>query len=578
MLDDRIKLWQPGDYDMIGVPWHGLAQGPARGATGDYILTLPNGRQINMGPTTVGSDTRLYRDVRAVDPVLTEEQQAQATAAGAQWRADALLPNPHAGDWMYCDGEEGWRVSLALFTTSTVQRIVIEPMTTIGIDQDGSEYNDTARRAIEVTQLSTRPTYGTLFDLTGAGVIDITPDGSRALIARSALLGLYRSMTTELWECEITGPGATATATATLIWSYDDLIADYASTDTHPAGIQGYGVSGTPYWTLKTADDDGATLESAFEYEEVEVPIRGYEKPHTRIRTRSYENRVVSGYYKDGTIRLVKLELSVRTLRSVDSLTGPTVVEDIKGESYVGTATFSSTDYSWPPASSDTTYPRYEVETSLSGTLESRIEYVLKDDGVEVSRYEAVETGTHSQTIARAFTQCGFFNDARNFDGKVPAENYGGADESDAIASGTYSATHEIDLLQVHTSTNSESWTNGQTVQYSGYLADVPGVATIDKKRIWPITEESGVRVTAFPTKYNSGMSAIIVITETLSGSPATIVHRVGKIACRGEAIPGMFTFNGAQASSPGGFGLYGSYNAVTGERVRDTPGPCYYI
>src|SRR5690606_34390976 len=118
MLDNRVNLWQPGELTRCGFPWHGLVRRTGIEAGDPWLLELPNGKTMEVsGPGhylrhSIG-ESFAYRDPRAHDIELSPAEAEAAVAAGAEWRATALLPNQvYAAPLAYFDGSETWRLTV----------------------------------------------------------------------------------------------------------------------------------------------------------------------------------------------------------------------------------------------------------------------------------------------------------------------------------------------------------------------------------------------------------------------------------------------------------------------------------
>lgn len=130
MFDNPIDDAVPGKPTICGWPWHGRLDMPsALGAIPE--LTLKNGQVIPLA-ISLGKPERRewhqhgtvlrFRDPRAVDPIRTPAELAADEARGVSWRADVLYA-PREGvlygqaptegrlqTWLYHDGERNWRV------------------------------------------------------------------------------------------------------------------------------------------------------------------------------------------------------------------------------------------------------------------------------------------------------------------------------------------------------------------------------------------------------------------------------------------------------------------------------------
>lgn len=586
MFDNRFDLWQPGQLIRFGLPWHGLAVKDSNAPAAPWTLTLPTGRTLQVpGPLNLIRHSHgasiAYRDPRAIDVPPTDED----IAAGAQWRGTALLPNRRLGtDLAYFDGETTWRLSLGSLGASVSHR----PVLTVGAASEDSS----TPISTSVVSLDPAPDFSGLpgyFEYSNGfrawKVLDATLTGDKLLVSRDwgpqpndqAVSTGHLRQCMELWEYTLTGtPGVDLVVTRRLLWSLLDTLGSAQNIDTHPAGTPFMRVKAQVYWVKGASTANGTGIETRLFWESDDTTnanLADYEAPHRHRRYRALTGRVVGAYYSPaGEVRLQTVDLTAETIREVLSVTGPALVSDQPGTGHVEKWR-GTTEYWW--SNLDVlTQPDYLIQVSMTVSLESTMELVLRDNGVEVSRFTARETGVYSRESELRPATLTSNMQARDFDlGGVPfdpSETAGHWHNSNSSVSATqsYSGTYKLDGVQTRTTERTDEYNTWVQIGYSGFVGNWPTSIVA----LFPEISVPGGTETARPAAYNTSMPVLTCISS-YTGQPALRHQRFGAIACRGQSLPGMHNHIGDSAVS-----LLGAHNAVTGEWVRDTPTPCMYL
>lgn len=237
MFDSPAHDACPGEITVCGWPWHGRLDYTVGSAS--PVLTLPNGVTTTLPwfPTAVamydwhqhGTLLR-FRDPRATDVERTPEQLAADAERGIEWRADVLY-GPREGlvygigpttrqsrGWLYHDGASNWRVTVFAASQIRLSQLLFVV---------GRKRQPDVRRNIVVSRPAGAPA------LTELVVIDALPDGSRVLLARytasdihygrsissfsQSELGAWCALPSEFWELRIARDESDGTYTAELL-------------------------------------------------------------------------------------------------------------------------------------------------------------------------------------------------------------------------------------------------------------------------------------------------------------------------------------------------------------------------
>jgi len=597
MFDDKFTRYMPGNIKTFGVPWHGLAQQPSPQLISgqQYTMTLPSGRVLPVTASFVLrqggvlGDSRRYRDPRAFVPTFEPPEQAQADTAGAQWRADMLLPYRYGYDsdsqieQMYFDGVKGWRVNLS-GTLSAAPKVEIRNAITLGLPVTFPR--DPALYSLDVSSTDSPPTSRSGYGVQSLTVriLDCTEQGDRLLVSVTNFPSFFRYEIRlfELWEYRLSGQGENITAERELLWSHDDFISAAQVTDNMPDGPLYESPIGTPYWKAAGSTASGMNLTTNFEFELRPLSI-GDGSSNTfanfeRIITRKLNGRVLGAYYAGGLIKYVTLDVEAQ------STSIATATHSLSNSS-VGTGFVEGqgSNYNWPPRIEDgLTLPSYTVTSNVDLNVTTTLKVSLKNDGALVSEFIATGTGDRTSTTTRTWTKVGPFNDYRNFDIQNPP-GYGLLPQNSSAITASYitTSTHNYDGADLGTRTNNGSGAN-VGISLAGLVSAVPVASTPENafqgfRLTVPYYGDPNDGTRVQPCRYNNCMLALM--SQTFTSDPNASHFRVGKIACNGLLIPGSFSYQGQQTfNADPGFGLFGAYNAVTGEYVRDRPANCFYV
>jgi len=591
MFDSRITEWAPGQVRRFGLPWHGLKANNKREFEGRLeTLTLDNGRVIQLGPGVfdtfggvVGNSYR-YSDPRAVPIEMTPEEAAVWDEAGAQWRTDGLLPHQFAGRWVYFDGEQNWRVELV---NHQANNPTLNLRRTAVIGPEIPFPPNPVVATVAVQSLSPPPAIReALAGTAREGVIVMqTPTGDRALwiTRRNAQFGLrdYQLPIYELWEYVLTTIDGEISCQRTLLWDMGEALDSFELSDTRP-GLPPYlGVDASAFWTLESATDEGANVLSEFEWTltEVSSPTRMLIS-HERNIVRRYTGVLATAYYDDEQNVCLVTVNATATSDSVAVTTG-SLIEDRQGSAFVGRSlSGGSTEYFWNGIES-VTPPEYTLQLTMNYQVSSAVVFDLIDAGVVVSQFRAQGTGSQQRVERNTWDRCGFYNDARNFDIVAPP-GYGPQSPSDgAVLQNNVTHTESFSLDDVVFASGSESTTSQvfglDAVWYAIQLA-LPTSAMLVNFGISMNMRTESAQIVVRPVHYNLAMPALMGSYRP-TDLPEDRRYRVGRIACRGEVLPGLFAYNGPDEDSGfNNFGLFGAWNAVTGQWVRDAVAHVEYI
>ncbi|PKM30238.1 MAG: hypothetical protein CVV07_07420 [Gammaproteobacteria bacterium HGW-Gammaproteobacteria-11] len=600
MFDDRFTWHMPGQISHFGLPWHGLAlQSAPQVPSQQYILTLPNARQLPVGFAPVaghggisGASYR-YKDPRAYVPELDPVEQAQADEAGAVWRADMLMPYRYGTTGtnsivlMYFDGTQGWRIN---FTNQLLAEPTLQVRGTLTLGLPQTFPADPPLYTSAVNSLNALPAYRSALAGVALGwtVLDATEQGDRILIGIAGFPEYYgyRGRLYEVWEYRLSGAGEEITAERELLWSHDDLIDDYEFTDDLPDGPPYEGPRGAPYWKVDSTTPSGVNIVTDFEFEVQPISFASgspnFYAPFARTVTRKIPGRVVGAYYLEGAIKYITLDVEAHS--TAVATANHSVTSSTPGEGFVEErASGSSPAYNWPPRIEDgLVMPSYTVTSTVGLTMSSTLSIRLRNDGVTVSEFTATASGSRSSTTDRTWTQAGPINDFRNFDiVNPPGFTLLPPNDSSITASVTRTTTHSFDGAELDSKTVSSTGDNDgfSTIGLASMVSAINNAGDAVNSFVQSIgflgVLNAGTRVQ--PCRYNTHMLALMC--ESHTNVAADSHYRVKAIACRDITIPGSFSYQGEQTlfASPG-FGLFGAYNAVTGEYVRDTPANCVYV
>lgn len=569
MFDSPVNDSCPGEITVCGWPWHGRVDYTV--SSDSPVLTLPNGVTTTLPwfPTAItaydwhqhGTLLR-FRDPRAPDVERTPEQLAADAERGIEWRADVLY-GPREGlvygigpttrqprSWLYHDGTMNWRSTV--FAASQIRLSQVSFVI-------GRKRQQDVRRNIVVARPSGAPA------LTDLVVIDAAPDGSRVLLARyrsadipwgvgsadfvQSELGAWCGMPFDFWELRITHDAETDTYSAGLfsVMGAEDVAGEYE--ELPPDGVEARLRGDQENVGFDEIYIEGGNIHCVAErsYSLYDVPWRGNVIGSNAFmlrwcRLESAGHRVIGAYYKaDGSIGFWSVQyggMTEITGNPAIALEGPTTLH------------FQAPSTTPRPYQGEETLQLLTVSNTLSGYNSAWIE--LLRDGLAVSRAEVREsvTDTHVEHIDFAWSL---------FIG---------------ITSGPE--------LKLRSSRRVER-TLGRVLS-----------CTLDGREVFPAGTESyrpvgfeippwknaGVRFFGAPAvglssfsafRYCAQMPVLGVTTSTPDG--AVLRQVLGSVS----TPDGNLHAGTAERTSPF-TGLYGSWNPVTGELLRDIPNPVSYL
>lgn len=183
MFDSPLHDWTPGKPVLFGFPYHGRVDFAASGSSSILpTIRLPNGSILNLPRRPTGGAASFltgqvlrFRDPRAKEVERSAEDQAADRAAGREWRPDALYhpgmgwvqgrPVSSQDFFVYHDGAKNW---MAEFTAT--KRLIAVPTLSRRSQPEIIYY--------EVDYPAGQPDLSQQFNL-----IDALPDGSKAIFA-----------------------------------------------------------------------------------------------------------------------------------------------------------------------------------------------------------------------------------------------------------------------------------------------------------------------------------------------------------------------------------------------------------
>lgn len=567
MFDSPIQNWCPGQLQRIGYPWHGRVD---RDGQNGALLTLPNGRVIRL-PVIFATGARgpgvthRFRDPRAVDVPLEGGEAERAVAAGAQWRADVIFgdlgivggahyPNTRGSKqwWIYHDGYVNRRVNIS-FTFS----LYLNELPVLGRFPA-----DQAKVPVERTYPSAADLPPSFYVTSELVVIDVLPDGSRALVVRNGWRRNWRGRAERaepvaFYEVTLSGAGNDVHARVDLLYGPADIEAGWSRELIDNRGS----MVAMKAWTLQWSTmESGVTatssvsfaLGNAGSFDTIRWPEAG------GVTLTERHQRVVSMYYgAGGDVRRITYDYALDTVESDQ-------------------AEYSRTDQ---PATAlgggGSSFPMTFVSggmhqhsvTSIK-TVTSTVSARLLDDGELVSAV----SGEAQSLLHRHWL----------YTIEVVAGGLGGAvaDYSGEIAvNASWSRTtthdgHQIDA--VSDSASSSNWatawrdtryTNRAT--FNGWNGGWGAEFLIDS------SDSDRDRLQIIPMQYNAQMHALGTTRWKSNVFPeleSAWLDTLSTATVQGRRAPGWVERDRLEG------GYYGSRDPVTGEVLRDTPGPVTFI
>lgn len=590
MFDSAFSDWMPGRPLLFGHPWHGRIDHKRYGSSLPARITLPNGSSFaipdawewdtpfNSGFSQMGN-TILFQDPRATPVERPPGQQAEDVLLGREWRHQAIVRPKRGvvngreiinGSWAYSDGENVFAVSwgnpVRLYSQGVIARrhigtapVFTIPVTSIGDPKTPPHSPWAAEHEV---------------------VIDALPDGSKVLVATyidslSAMPeGMYASDADgEAWrhmpvvfrEREIikTGEGEYE-AISRVVFDGDVTAGEVILRDTPALKSAAYWFeltgavnkgpkspgSGTHIWELTYEVEFGVATSGV-----------GNFHPYYTIGSYSieygYRNRIVSAYYRpNGTIAKVTASAITSETHSGSSVSGsgtPAVVT-CEGSAEMPDGITLATD-------------TLSLTASMSMTQGATTVFELKNDGATVGTGHLEVSGSHSWSDEWS----GIF--AR--DGLIV-----GPGRSDGQSSVTFSRQWQLKIdgasIGGGSTADDDSYEHPDTGATFSSVRPVlstwnPSIGAYAEFSVRDSSDRS-LRAMLGPVSYCALMPAVLAVICPASGSNAgtTNVFAIGS---------GSLPFAGGKHEGfTSGAGpiteIYGSYNPVTGQYIRDAANP----
>lgn len=552
MFDSRVNASVPGKVTMAGWPWHGYIK--AR-ETGEMDLITP-AETIDLNRKFVAypeeGHSRLlkhgsvfrFRDPRAQDVERSAEQQAADSAAGIEWRADVLF-NPHesvlynfeprntrATRWIYHDGERNWMVSI---NDASGILYFNEQLMVLGRHKKREQrsvliYGDKQLRPSDRMEL-----------------IDLSADGSRALFAE------YNSRFT---DSSFYYP--TRFYELTISEGFNVNLREHLSASEVGPKIERFtGEVGVEAKYLKITSANVTTeplpLEETYLVEadvstELTTDKGRIPAVRERINTSSTYSRIIGLYY-DEQNNIKELKLSAA--QSITYASSGTEYSPVS-------ASYSHTDGYYP----STNYS-YMTTTIIRGvTPISRTKgtvVTVELDGEIVSRAQAVDTGTELESMS-CYLRTGHDKDG------------GSAALTDPLVGATERAGQSysisLDGVQIDSGTYGSGAQPSGLALHFGFGFNDYFLAQPNDENGWNLSEHRLIHV----VKYTPQLMCLAVSTprHLLSSLEK---QTVSKSIVKSGAQPD-YMLERANPNAP----LYGSYNPITGQVIRDTTTPVFWI
>ncbi|MFV3388403.1 hypothetical protein ACNFCJ_23855 [Pseudomonas sp. NY15364] len=568
MFDSPVNDSCPGEITVCGWPWHGRVDYTV--SSDSPVLTLPNGvtTRLPWAPTPVAAyewhqhGTLLrFRDPRAPDVERTPEQLAADAERGIEWRADVLY-GPREGlvygigpttrqprSWLYHDGTMNWRVTVSAAGQLRLAQLLIVV---------GRTRRPDVWHSVVVDRPSGAPA------LTDLAVIDALPDGSRVLLARYTAddihygrgrasflqgeLGAWCALPREFWELRIARDETGGAHTAELLHVLTNspfqepvLEGEWATIDpTATAEI----VGGSEQARIV---DVTAVIElSELSQGQVELGF-GPIGTHGVLFAEFNAETTVGAYYQpDGEIGFYTAHYGARS--EVTTTITPTEV------SYQGVYRFNG---SGDPIGSEADRPLQSVVSIGSDT--AWIE--LRRGGETFSRAE-ISGGREDSTDYEARPRR-----ARDSTGREIQIEAGSA-PGDFWAVNKSSTQHPYVCL-----------IDGQPVDLVDWWSSAEGAwSNVGATASFFQAHRGGLRTGPLFSicRYAAAVPVISVLVMDWPniGLPAVATRQyLGRVG-----TPDGFVHVGTSSRIPPFAGLYGSWNPVTGELLRDIPNPVSYL
>lgn len=551
MFDSPIDDVVPGEPTICGWPWHGRLDIPSQ-VNALPTITLRNGQVIRL-PIILEKAARRewhqhgtvlrFRDPRAIDPQRNTAQLAADQQRGISWRADALYAPregvlygqaPTSGKlqtWLYHDGARNWRVKIQGDGTLLLRSQVFVI---------GRKRPEILQRVVSVSYPDGRPNLSTL------AVIDAMPTGNRILFAQydesdifgagnprfnQEQLGAWTCQPREFWELTLSRNTASNVISAVFRRVRDrqqTLGEQTGPGDTYfdraavwlSVRINGSETLTTYHGTSQPIPDPGIPSGSIFSWDS---------------RTSELAvNNIVGLYYENGAIKELRVEYK----------TEATHLEAFSGSFSV------SQEGTW----NSVTNEFYEGSGTLRGNLtftnSSKISARLLRGGVQVSTAEVLASSSATRGVT---VNCSI--------------HYLGISGVTSYSTSQFSITADamIDALKIPTRTT------GVTAEgIVGYSATV----------------QANIRDTAYingqasigVVRYSAQMTALALNITSLVADEEWTSALVERQYIGNCATPAGVLSGNLQTRTPPLGHLYGSWNPVTGQSIRNALNPVFWV
>lgn len=591
MFDSAFADWMPGRPALFGFPFHGRVDWPRIATAQPPILTLPNAQQIQLGEhlgylhpgirefEQTGNVIR-FKDPRSTPPERSPDELAADATRGIEWR-DSALVHPRTRTvhglrlfgndawWVYSDGETVWGAyngfgGMYLYPQPTISRRPQPPRIIIPIDTSGVVPNGAGVPLIQV-------------------VIDAVPDGSRVLIARfgeglsTMPAGAYAtpSPSGKAWyhtpldfvEIEITRGEDGHQAVMRSVFTEDDVagtVLPYEEPELDKSwrkleiGSERISlISGTYTWRVTLEPGVETAPEPPFGVTTAVPQVGEFSIEH------GFRDRIVGAYYRpDGSVA------SVTVSRVTDT-------------SYTGTPltlTSSQTAVMYAESSRE---DRWELSVSpgvmeytyvASKEWDSATALEFKNDGVVVERATFSETLTETATWSASSVWWASAGDVGIDETTTSSRVY--------TAAGDWAVRMDGQLLKSAAHSSEES-SSADGVAFLPSLAQVwgsiPPPAVDGPWSRFRSVDEDGhpVYIALGSVSYCALMPAACALAYPAPGD-STIEHEWwvgnGSLPFSGGLHTGFTTGTGPMTE------IFGSYNPVTGQFIRDAANPVSWV
>lgn len=581
MFDSPFDDWMPGKPTIFGWPWHGRVD-LFPGGTEKPRVTLPNGDTFNLDIRPddpwisewiqPGNLTR-FRDPRAADPERTEDQLTADISRGVEWRAEALswpkqgiIYGQERGIgsnvWIYHDGQTNWLAryggqGVTLNSLPLVKRSADDGRFTLYVPFD---YRDFANPPPQFT--------------VGYAVIDTTPDGSKALLGRYVMNdpgmpeGSYQDSSTtgrgwrgrpyDFWELTLGFDGTTRTGEMRRIRTQAQVqgtvvprvVPDLPSKQTYTYiewSADGGDGNGRYFWDgdlIVTHDPEPVAIYSA---------SGSLEADGSWLVDYGFTGRILGMYYRtDGTIAEVTASLVI-----TDGYTGSLT------ESHTQTRARIENNVATDPGGFDgilLLQGTATITNTVSRNWTRTATYSLLNDGalVESLEFSATAGGTVDYVTEVAYPTNAFEYFIPSRSGGLDSQNHG-VSYTGPLGDSARSTTDDyfggVGWPAFRTPTLTGPWITG----LAPYLAAE--------------SSELAYRLSIGSLSYCAQMQALCALDQpALGAAPAAWRIGMGALPYAGGYFEGEKLGSGALTE------LYGSYNPVTQQYIRDAESPVCWI